>query len=540
MNNINAADDTSLLSTSFPLPPRSSSPSSDADRPAPDILVPVQSETPGPLAGISDVSSHLEMMRRMDAFARRRAALDREEREMREQYDLRDMPPHLEASPARSDTEVKPLALREGHAPGSSTGGDDMAETLLRLESRMSQGLDELNARIREIDVRSRSPFSPDPSVVVDRPRYLYGRTPPPARIPYDLAHPQRQVPKTAEMDPRVKMTAPPAWKGVFNDHAALELFIDSSRGYYLAVGKLSSFDALTTEAIKFFVASLFSTEKIGGLAAQEWLRSRFASVQASRKYTLEDLYDDMRSFWSDPTYGERMLVELHSLRQGTSPANVYGALHLALTAKCDAAELTPALVVRVFLKGLNSIVEQHVRLKIHEEKSRFAKLGHAFVPSHDEMVDWASACDPRLIALKSSVSVSAVSSVRFPPYPPPSSVSSSSIPSSSRKVTRPLWETGAARFQARFPIAERSTWPLGRTDPPSDGVNCWNCGGRGHWSLNCTNARVLPAVAVLASIAGGWVESERDERDDVVDEFAEYGRAREDDSVGDDLMGFA
>lgn len=509
----------------------------------PDRETPLRSAPAG--EGSSDPSPSSFPAAREDRraeFASRRAEIDREEGLDRELRDVHEIPPHLASSSHDSHLESKPVLKEPTSSLDQGASIAALLSSLQRMETRFSDGFNRMETRLRDVEGRSRSP-SRDPVSGVSRPRFAYGRTPPPQRVPFDLDHSRRRIPRVAEVDPRVKMMAPTSWKGVFNDHAALEIFIEASRGYYMAVGKLSLDDSLVLEATQFFVSTLFSSEKISGLSALEWLRGRFATVTDSRKYTLEDLYDDMRQFWSDPLFGERMLAELHALRQGSFPANVYGALHLSLTSKCDATELTPALVVRIFLQGLQSAALDYVKLRIHEETARYKKLGHVFVPSHDELVEWASARDAKLGPTR--VPSAGVSAIQSRAVSKPSIAIASPSPSLSvpgRKITRASWESGAARFQERFALSDRSSWPAGRIDPPADGVNCWNCGGRGHWSLNCTNERVVPAIAVLASIRAGWVEATVDWEDDEVDEFESYGRAAEgrEEEDGADLMGFA
>jgi hypothetical protein len=67
----------------------------------------------------------------------------------------------------------------------------------------------------------------------------------------------------------------------------------------------------------------------------------------------------------------------------------------------------------------------------------------------------------------------------------------------------RERWEKGALRFQQSYPEAANSAWPKPRSDqPPPSGLNCWNCGKRGHYSSACPNEWVIPREVVLASIS--------------------------------------
>ena len=491
-----------------------------------DPSIPLHLETP--LAN-ADSRAYSSQEAKRVSFATSRGAADEGEG-----HGLsRDLPPHLRPKTESDIDSRKERASKEPEGTGSPEGSETMYRLLERMSVQFDRSFAALESRLDSVERLSISPFPENPKVVNDRTRRSttsYGRTPVPVGVPFDLGWRDRPIPSLAAIDSRIRIPAPSLWKGTTNDFAALELFITQARGYLLAMGKFSIDDALVDEPVRHLVASLFSSEKkLGTISPLQWIHQRFESVAASGVYTLADVFDDMRRHWDDPRFGERMLKDLSNLRQGGNTANVYGAHHLSLVSSCPADELTPAIVVRSFLDHLNPRVEPLVRVKVAEETIRQRKLGLAFAPSHEELVEWASLYDYLLVTAIPSASLSAISSSRAVS----SSIPRSPAPRTSKIIPRAFWDEGASRFQAKYLIADRASWPLGRSDPTPDSLNCWNCAKRGHWSLNCTNGRVLPGVAVLAAIRATSLAGDELE----MDEYEEYGR---DSQSADDLMHFA
>ena len=303
---------------------------------------------------------------------------------------------------------------------------------------------------------------------------------------------------------------------------------------------------------------TLFSTEKSHEVVPYEW-----ASKQLDRSgngYTLEDLYTDMRYFWEDPTYMDRAFEELRRVKQGRERANVFGARVRMLANRCSNREIADQLVNRYFLAGLHPAARQVVNDRIRDGEHKARRAGAPlFVPLFEDLVYWAAARDeditgnsphssdrtsatPSRIApassLKSSVSPSNRSHSAQYVSPESSAVVVRSAPVP--RMARDVWEKGAVRFQEKFKQLERASWPAGKDSAPPDGLNCWNCGKRGHWSLKCTNARVIPASATLSAVQAALYAEEFSngfelEAEELIDEHALYGLA---DST--DLMDFA
>lgn len=389
-----------------------------------------------------------------------------------------------------------------------------------------------------------------------DRPSHalsgsVYGRDSARPVIPYDLDRTNRGYLPSAVMDPRIRIPPPESFKGDFNDHAKLEAFITRSRGYYAAAGKISTTESITTDSVRHFVSSLFSSLDNSGISPLNWITARLDQVGGDAPYTLVDLYADMRLFWSDPMFKKRLMDTFMAVRQGIRSANVYGATVKSLVSQIDRKHLTDTLVVRVFIAGLNPAARAYVddQILIEERVYRDRGLGE-FTPALDRLIDWASARDN-----VSSSTATANPSRQVGQTDSPARSTSRSVPLSStasprttdalaprppRPSSRSDWELRAQSFQDKFSMSSRSTWPASRPGIPPTGTNCWNCAQSGHWTMACPNSRVIPKFAILSSIQGFWGMEDALDYESVgldVDEFNEYGAMPSTDSVGD-LLG--
>jgi hypothetical protein len=349
-----------------------------------------------------------------------------------------------------------------------------------------------------------------------------YGRSDPAPLVPFERSLSGRSAVQSAIPTPKVKVPMPVQWKGMFNDHGALEEWIDTAAGYVETAVNISRTEALDSVAAKYHVVSLFSPLEANGSSAASWARMRLQMVVPGVPYTLEDLFNDMRLFWTDPKFEERELQRLHSMNQGRDTANVYLAKFLQVTQRLRSSILTDHMVHRVFLAGFHPIARLYVEQQIVQLEDSVFQTGHGNpVPTLNQMTRWASTLDDRVVAASSRalsasllpVPASALSAARAPILTALSPARSASkgpsgllpVPSSAanRSPSNPkeLWERRAREFQARFPMEDRKNWPPAREGNPPSHFQCWNCGRTGHWSVACTHARVDPRFAVQVAM---------------------------------------
>lgn len=79
---------------------------------------------------------------------------------------------------------------------------------------------------------------------------------------------------------------------------------------------------ALDNVAAKHFVKTLFATTEVERVSAYTWATMQLETVKLGDPYLLMDLYKDMRLFWTDPTYTERMMEQFMAVKQNHRPAN--------------------------------------------------------------------------------------------------------------------------------------------------------------------------------------------------------------------------
>ena len=149
-----------------------------------------------------------------------------------------------------------------------------------------------------------------------------YGRDALDRPAPYSVTRLSRGPTQSAVINARIWMPPPEKWVGKFNNHAELEVFIDASKGYYEAAGKISVDQALDNVAAKHFVKTLFATTEVERVSAYTWATMQLETVKLGDPYSLMDLYKDMRLFWTDPTYTERMMEQFMAVKQNHRPAN--------------------------------------------------------------------------------------------------------------------------------------------------------------------------------------------------------------------------
>jgi len=347
-----------------------------------------------------------------------------------------------------------------------------------------------------------------------------YGRSDPPPLVPFERSLSARGDVSSAFPTPKVRVPMPDQWKGVFNDHGALEEWIDTAAGYLETAVNISRMEALDSVAAKYHVVSLFSPAVVNGSSAASWARMRLQSVVPGVPYTLEDLFNDMRLFWTDPKFEERELQRLYSMTQGRDTANEYLAKFLQVTQRLRSSILTDHLVHRIFLAGFHSIARLYVEQQIVQLQDSVFQNGRGnAVPSLDQMTRWAGTLDDRVVAASTRAP-----SASFLPVPTSSTVRTSvpSAPSPARPASKAplgllpapssaanrspsnpkeLWERRARDFQARFPMEDRKNWPPARDGTPPAYFQCWNCGQTGHWSVACSHARVDPRFAVQVAM---------------------------------------
>ena len=395
-----------------------------------------------------------------------------------------------------------------------------------------------------------------------------YGRSEPAPLVPFERLRSTRGHISSAQALPRAKVPPPAQWKGIFNDHGALEEWVHRAAGYLETAVGIFRHEALDDTAVKYHVESLFSSVEENGTSTASWVRMKLEMVVPGVPYTLDDLFNDMRLFWTDPKFEERELNKLLTMTQGQDTANVFLSKFLQVTRRLRSSILSDHMVHRVFVAGLHPVAKQYVEDQIRLFEDNFLETGRGEpVPSLEKIARWAGARDDKVLAPPSrfppSSSFSAPSQPSAsrslaPPAPVPFSTRPapkasegllSKIPSTSRSPlnSKDAWERRAREFQSRFPVEDRKNWPPARDSPPPPHFQCWNCGRTGHWSVACTHARVDPRVAAaqLASVQVAvaycdlWEETE-----DVDYEFEAYGvvgQADEEDPVSlDDSPLFA
>jgi hypothetical protein len=392
-----------------------------------------------------------------------------------------------------------------------------------------------------------------------------YGRSEPAPLLPFERSLPTRGYMPSAAPILKVKVPMPPQWKGVFNNHGALEEWIYNAAGYLETAAGICRTEALDSVAAKYHVAALFSPVESDGSSAASWARMKLEKVAPGFPYSLDDLFNDMRLFWTDPEFEERELQHLLTMNQGRDTANVYLSKFLQVAGRLRSSILTDHMVHRVFVAGLHPVPKQYVKeqTRLFEDQFLETGIGEA-VPSLEKIARWAGARDDRLLA----PSRFTLSSVPTPPpvaaralvpqapspaRPAPKSPAglppaTASAPARSPSNTKDIWERRAREFQSRFPMEDHKNWPPARDGAPPAHFQCWNCGRTGHWSVACTHARVDPRFASqVASIQIAVVYCDLwEETAGVNYEFEAYGVAvwapvEEEDLLGlDDSQDFA
>jgi hypothetical protein len=481
--------------------------------------------------------------RELELLSRR---LDEEQLEMKElQAQLEERTPRNSARLPGKESIPQVLF----HAPPPPQGS-----SLSRKEVEMEKELRMLRLTVSRLESRM---LAGSEQGVLRTSRY--GRSEPVPLVPFERSLSTRGPVPSAIALPKVKVPMPPQWKGVFNDHGALEEWIHRAAGYLeTAVGILRT-EALDDVAVKYHIESLFSPAEENGTSAASWARMKLEMVVPGVPYTLNDLFNDMRLFWTDPKFEERELNRLLSMNQGRDTANVYLSKFLQVTRRLRSSILTDHMVHRVFVAGLHPTAKQYVEEQTRLFEDHFLETGQGeAVPSLEKLARWAGARDDRSIvpgrfmssstpavsqpvgvvrSMAPSVAAPVRHALKGAPGLLPLALSTTRSPSNPKET----WERRAREFQSRFPMEDRKNWPPARDGSPPPHFQCWNCSRTGHWSVACVHSRVEPRFAAqVAPVQVAVVYCDLWEETEGIDyEHESYGVAGQALGEEEDLLSF-